>query len=75
MESFGTGSGGTIVGSATGSGGAGGRVGEVEAVFSGGGAGLVIGGAFFPHAAAVSPHNKKTDTAERIVIVCSCRSG
>jgi hypothetical protein len=71
MESLATGSGGTIVGSATGSGGAGGRDVAVEAVVNGGGAGLATGGAFFPHAAAVSPHNKKIDTAERILIVCS----
>jgi hypothetical protein len=76
MESFGTGSGGTIVGSATGSGGAGGRVGgAVEAFASGGGAGLDTGGAFFPHAAMVSPDIKIMNAAERILIVCSCRSG
>jgi hypothetical protein len=76
MESLGTGSAGTIVGSATGSGGAGGRVGVVDAVVAGGGgAGLVSGGVFFPHAAAVSPNIKRIDTAERVVIVCSCRSG
>jgi hypothetical protein len=46
-----TGSGGTTVGSATGSGGAGGRVGVVVAV--GGGAGRATGGAFLWHAAAV----------------------
>jgi len=46
----------------------------VEAVVGGGGAGLVRGGVFFPHPAAVSPNIRKIDTAERVVIVCSRRA-
>jgi hypothetical protein len=75
MESLGTGSAGTTVGSATGSGGAGGRAGCVDAaVVGGGGAGLAKGGVFFPQAAAVSPNMTRTDAAVRIVIVCSWRA-
>src|SRR2546427_446134 len=47
-----TGSGGTTVGSATGSGGVGRREGAVVAVVVGGGAGRATGGAFLWHAAA-----------------------
>jgi hypothetical protein len=50
MSSFGTGSGGTMTGSATGVGGAGGRAGVVSAVVIGGGAGRATGGVLLPHA-------------------------
>src|SRR5438552_16993642 len=69
MESLGTGSGGTTVGSATGSGGAGGRVAAADAVVTGGGAGRATGGVFLPQPTAVSPTTRRIGAADRIVIV------
>src|SRR5262245_1696037 len=65
-----TGSGGTMVGSLTGSGGAGGRV--LAAVFGGGGgAALTTGGCFLPHPAATiaarATMNVVLATAVRII--------
>src|SRR4051812_31588527 len=57
IASFGTGSGGTTVGSGTGSGGVGGRFGVAVPVVGGGGiAGRTTGGVFFPHARVVITH-------------------
>src|SRR5262245_18668160 len=54
IASLGTGSGGTIVGSRTGVGGAGGRFAVVgSVVVGGGGVGRATGGAFLPHASVV----------------------
>src|SRR2546426_5280 len=67
-----TGSGGTIVGSATGSGGAGGRDGGVEiAPGKGGGIGRAMGACFFPHPATLITTSNRTVVPHTRVIVGS----
>src|SRR5262249_61673899 len=66
------GSGGTMVGSFTGSGGAGGRAGVAgAAVEVGGGAGRATGGVFFPHAMVPTQIAAHTITPSRRFIACS----
>src|SRR5438067_5652193 len=71
-----TGSGGTMAGSVTGSGGAGGRPGvEGAVVAGGGGVGRATGGVFLPHAAAITLANASHSTIRRTVIVASPIAG
>src|SRR5207253_5591987 len=75
MASSRTGSGGTIVGSLTGSGGAGGRPGAAGAADGGGGAGRATGGVFLPHAAVITLANAINSTTRRTLIVASPIAG
>src|SRR5580692_2415284 len=67
MRSSRSGSGGTMVGSATGSGGAGGRAADdgVEGAGAGGGIARATGGFFLPHAETATVNTTRTSSAAR----------